>query len=711
MAQLIYYAECRDINNSPLRINIYRDTQEEVTAKELVLASEPIVIDYHSDDLFQPLKQSACTINVLTDEVLLDLYTGSTNEVTVQVYKNGRLFWFGFLTPNVYSSEYNSNLDLLSLEFIDSIAQLENIKYKSTDDDFITFLEVIHKAFNQIDIDPIIKYIVYPDTLKIYSDTNLLKGLYVQTRNFIDEGEEPETYKWILSELMCYLGFSMMQYGNSIYILDYEGIRNEDSTPYVLYNRITGSTLQTPPPSEGAFDVYNLGIAETNGSISLGNVYNQVNLVANTNPIGDLIPDLFDDLTNQNADPNKYYQKELNDTTHLTAYFNSSKWVTSGAFLGLAEPVEEVTLDLMYKGKNGAVVNGGIMAGTVFQKADSYKNEDGKPSTLDWNDYLTMILTNQFQVIPYLKPNLQIEKKNQIFKGGNIIIDINYMLSQTPIVTDKEGSSDAVFYDGQYSAGIKDTKFKSKLQIGDYYYNGNEWTTTESYFYLARKNKVGEPIFNNFYNLTNQVSYEDNLVDTGDGVLIRLPDSVLYGTFLFELYIPDGMATKFNPRTDKVDSYTIPYYCHIKDLKVVYTNQKHYVDIFNEEKNDEDILYSSVIDEKYITEMDDLDFKINTYSPNIGSYSYVLHKVGNTYDFVDTFQYAGQEKKMEEFILEKYVDYYSKPKMIYTNTLNNKGYVMPFTMLYESLLKRKFIPDSISYNLLDDTVTVNAKEV
>lgn len=54
----------------------------------------------------------------------------------------------------------------------------------------------------------------------------------------------------------------------------------------------------------------NIGVSESAGSISLGDVYNKVSVVANMNQITNLCPELLDDdkdIVNQNSDPNKYY--------------------------------------------------------------------------------------------------------------------------------------------------------------------------------------------------------------------------------------------------------------------------------------------------------------------------------------------------------------------------------------------------------------------
>lgn len=92
-----------------------------------------------------------------------------------------------------------------------------------------------------------------------------------------------------------------------------------------------------------------IGVSSSNGSISLDSVYNKVTVVANTNAIGDLCPDLIDDddLENQNSDPDKYYTQTIDDTVFLSAYFKSKEnWET----LQSVEEMDDSNIGNIYYG-------------------------------------------------------------------------------------------------------------------------------------------------------------------------------------------------------------------------------------------------------------------------------------------------------------------------------------------------------------------------
>jgi CRISPR/Cas system-associated protein Cas7 (RAMP superfamily) len=181
MYKLRYYSTFKDICNNTLRLEIYKDLEETVTAEELILSADAVSIEYSSEDLFKPLKQSGCSVNVLTSTVLIDLYTGKLNDVTIKIYKNDSLFWFGYLTPNIYSSEFSSDYDLLTLEFVDCIAQLENIKYTyiSSKGTIRSFYEVVTYILDKIDTAKTIDMIYLHNGLQINLSDDLLNKLMI----------------------------------------------------------------------------------------------------------------------------------------------------------------------------------------------------------------------------------------------------------------------------------------------------------------------------------------------------------------------------------------------------------------------------------------------------------------------------------------------------------------------------------------------------
>ncbi len=751
MYKMIYYSRFKDLNEHEYRIEIYKDTEDSLSPKGLILSDTPVVITYKGDDIYKPLKQSSCSINVLTDDVLRELYTGKLDEVKLKVLKDGELFWVGFLTPNVYNSEYNSEFDLLTLEFIDTIAQLENTKFQKSDNKISTFMAVMDRVLKVVDKDRDIKKILLQSSISLNDSDDILNKLFIQERNFFDEEDEPETNKSVLEDILTYLGMSMVQYKDAFFILDYDAV-TKGNFLFVEYDLVAGvSKVKTIEKDERFLS--DIGVYEANGNISLGDVFNKVSVIAVNNPIKDILRGLFDEstLTNQNKDPNKYYSTDTGEEVYFSAYFNSSAWDNM-------KPVISSFQDQTIQEVTDQNVNE-ITSGSFFQKNDKYTKADGEPSSLNWVDSFTMKRASDMDFGSKEFKALSAKVDYVIYKGGYFIIDFKYLFNNSNFSNKTDEDKDVVYTNDKFTTSFHDTKFMCKLKIGDSYYTGEGWKSwTKDYlpnkdffdnaiigvevhgserkyyyiykggkkyigeeearrieakdrFFLVHKNNINDPIYNTWKNLTNQVSYKENLVDSQNGVLIKLPQGVIDGELEFELYAPNDLGEYANGRTTGAGKYnTFVQYCHVKDLALVYTNNKFYIDIFNRKEYDPDILYTNEIEKGFVSEKDDIELRINTYTEKASSYSYVICKTIDGYDFVEKVYNKNYSKamKMEESIIAKNVERYSVPKYIYTNTVNNKD-IKPYTVV--KLMDRRFVVNSISYDLSADAAEITAVEL
>lgn len=254
-----------------------------------------------------------------------------------------------------------------------------------------------------------------------------------------------------------------------------------------------------------------------------------------------------------------------------------------------------------------------------------------------------------------------------------------------------------------------------------YYFerNGEKIYTTEEYYFecflrdrflLVHKNKEGDKIFDDDKQLTNTVSYKMNLVDSEDGIAIPLPDNVVQGELTFELYRPNHLGKQPCYATDGGSAFC--YAFHFSDLSLKYTTDKYSVNMFTGKKYELDQKYENEIDSDNVTEFEDIELRINTYNEHAGSYSYVISKTGNKYDYVGELLNKNTSKSTlsEEHIIDKYSKYYSTPKLIYNNTLKDADKVTPLTKYYENTLDTTFIGNTLIYNLSNNSVDVTINE-
>lgn len=493
-----YYGEYDDLNNNRIKVEILVDSYSG-SPIELLMSRPAVTINYNTEDVFQPFKKSGAEISFLVENVIEDLFTGALTSPKVRIYRNNVLFWWGYITPNIYTQPYKDEYDVLTLECIDSLAQLANKDFIQKTD-VQSLLGVILEILFDLNIDA--TKIYYPDCVSLYNPFSpALANLYIQERNFYDEKNEPEKCDDVIGEMLKYLGFQMMQWKDAYFIFDYQGIKN-GKYGYYCYDFNSGTTSSVTLDFT-AKEITEELIGVGRGTVTLGGIYNKVTVIANTNPMGDVLPDFEDeeDLINQNEDPNKYYEESYTfedvDNTLLSGFFKSkANWnytqpqIGGGLSPTPLTPVDEVTLSNRDE----------LTEATFWQKVDSYKDEDGEPSSLSWKTYLTFI--GDGYMLPYLElANI----KKVILNGGYLIFNMRYKLSTDArahsVVKSMYDSStfgtctnlkwtDNPDYIGA-SNWPNDTMFRAKLSVGDYYYNGVGWFLTSDYqAWKTRQNAI-----------------------------------------------------------------------------------------------------------------------------------------------------------------------------------------------------------------------------
>ena len=525
MYKLRYYNSFKDINENTIKVEVYIDTTDVVKAEELYSSAEPITITYSGeDDIFQPLKLSGASINFLVKNVLSDLYTGELRKIRVHILKNSELLWLGYCTPNIYSQSYNDEYEELTIECVDTISIGENIDYKyiQTESKISTFSEVIYHILNLLDPDKVIPNIYLHNSISLEEgESELLDRLALQERNFFDEEEEPQKVKEVLEDLFRFLGLTLFQWKNSYYAIDPKAL-SSGINDFSVYSRETEKYIEDVTLDLESRNLMSIGIGERNGSISLGDVFNKVNVIANTNAMDSLIPNAVEDeedIVNQNVNPNKIWEtqntiyEDMNnqkgskkDYTILSGYFKSlNNW---GYLHPFAIDMNNFTSTIIPEVTIGNIDD--IYSGVVWQKVSQYIIEE-EPSSLDWSPYLTIIRKdgNYFDTGFELFEWLSLKKQPlQLFKGGYMIIDMCYRMSfhnrANTVYNDQSYNHydrkwvNETFTNSKYGLGFVNTRIPCHLDIGDYYFDGDEWVLYSTYHDKVEKGyykPVGGPVY------------------------------------------------------------------------------------------------------------------------------------------------------------------------------------------------------------------------
>ena len=230
---------------------------------ELMLSDSPFIVTYESEDgnIYKPYKCSTATVGLLQTEYNFEFSNTSGNNVLVTLlrFKNGRkeedikdseldpnyskevqidnicysVEWVGYATPNTYSQSLEDYYDEFELECQDALSTLQYFPYKMGDlyKTYISFIAIIKKCCASIRT---YKNIYVADTLRLPTseDGDIFNFCYVDQRNFFDEDEVAKTALEVIEQLCLYLNVSIIPYGDSLYIVDYNGIKNGYNSYY-----------------------------------------------------------------------------------------------------------------------------------------------------------------------------------------------------------------------------------------------------------------------------------------------------------------------------------------------------------------------------------------------------------------------------------------------------------------------------------------------
>ena len=509
----MYFCDFKDLNDNSLRLEIYTqiDTVSQIVNEYELKLSFPsaITIEYEAESVFAPLKKSGASINIFTDDLLADLYTGQLLTPYVKIYKENQLIWFGFVTPNLYSQPYQKVYDNLTIECTDTLSTLANVDYTFLHNDRAsTFLDVITHVLDLVDPDHVINDLYITKAVSYNGNGDVLSALGIFEQNFFDEVDNPQKCDEVLGEIMKYLGLTMMQYRDSYYIVD---VSDGSTSAFIKYDRTELTKTEVTLSELTTRYVADIGVARTSGQVTLNGIYNQVSIVANMlateNPIeADTSDDtygatLFSDLVNQNADPDHVQTINLwidsnadvnsgidgawalSETDGYTHFILENSWWRSAGAWQTAPTRFYTTGSTTLVNFNGEFTFtkaterssvAGIkqwhwQTGATWQKNMSY-NADEIPSEWNFTPVLT-IAAGRGRGAMLEDYVIKTERQITAYKGGVLTIDIDFARSSWPFVCNGLPETSHTYNEGD------NLIFPAKLSVGNKYWNGASWKT------------------------------------------------------------------------------------------------------------------------------------------------------------------------------------------------------------------------------------------
>lgn len=580
------------------------------------------------------------------------------------------------------------------------------------------------------------------------------------------------TMQEVLEEICKYLGFVCVGDGEDIYLLDYDAIRrgynvyNKYTIGSTAYTEITLSkTLEI-----GLNDY--MGAANT---ISLDNVYNKVSVKDSFYTFDSVIPSIYDTSVNITKSQDSALASSTNINNGMYGEVVSGKMGnidgdSNNNMICYVDRVYDPQHDryttynacflkyfnnpnytfYSYKNTSNDSLNytdTKTLFGSCIMKADIIKLEK-TPSF--WEEWIRKVTSHQMTLDEWLarneisnisfsnyvcmfNPNTQNHIQNEqitsypylqskdvdttaFFGGANacLIISGKYIWhyfndDPYPIPT----NADVDISEGRYAMDASDTYLLAKLQWGNEYWNGSAWTNSNTTFKIRYMNEAAESddrradatIFDDL-EFVNTVTWRIGTSEKGyyipipqNKVLTGLPKITLYKPF-----DPNYHSTKSGSDEGRHYKHSVVFLKDF-DIKAV-VGDPTYSDV-----NKSDTIYTNIIDEHHVQELDEIEFKICTNDNKNPNYSCTAYHDNLGYHFVSGLTNSAMSLTMtaEEILINRLCNQYKQPRVRLTLQLKND--IVPYEKLITPLLSTKhFVVDSQSIDYYNNQSTITIVE-
>lgn len=211
--------------------------------------------------------------------------------------------WVGYATPNIYNQPYNRIIEECVLECQDVLSCLEYYDYNPNSAGSSTFLQSITSSLRLLPNNPI-KNVYMTNTIRqsvVYRENqDIIKQLSTINDNWIDEDGERTNCLDVISNLMQYLGVTIIQWKDSIYITTPDAIANDlkyyykETVPTTISNiiRHTGNNTFFEVGDNYEISENELGASST--TLSTTSSYKKASITTDEYYEGNLAPDISD---------------------------------------------------------------------------------------------------------------------------------------------------------------------------------------------------------------------------------------------------------------------------------------------------------------------------------------------------------------------------------------------------------------------------------
>lgn len=331
----------------------------------LYFTDDPVEIESQVNDTFDHLLKYQASIKLLTSNFIPDFFCASARDAVVNIYKDDICIFAGYIEPQAYSQGYNETYDELDLSCIDVLSALQYSKYRNIGSAGIlynlvkadagqrTFYDIVTEMLNgaasTLDIVGGHSIYYYYDGSKAVDSNaanhyNIFSKLSISELLFLGDKED-DTWQQdeVIEEILRYLNLHIVQDGFTFYIFDWATVKGSSDISWTAIN----DTTKTATTSRGTTTIETAIAADTDTTISVGEVYNQLLLTCKIESVESVI------------------ESPLDDDLLVSPYGNKQKYMTEYSSEG--EGVKAIkAFEAMIKG-NSTDYDGGTVTNWYLQ--------------------------------------------------------------------------------------------------------------------------------------------------------------------------------------------------------------------------------------------------------------------------------------------------------------------------------------------------------
>lgn len=272
---------------------------------------DPVEVRSEMNDTFDHLLRHSATIRLLARDFQSALFVTDCRKAVVRISRGGNCVFAGFLAPRTYQQPFNEVEDSLELNCIDTLAALQYARYGDVGKAGVSYA-ALKASVDQVTMASLVTGILqgimsgvvaagetvnyWYDGSKAIDSQNahshsILNDILVNELLFLGDSED-DTWQQdqVLEEVLRYLNLHIVQEGLTYYIFSWETVKDNQNISW--RDLVSGATATT---SRKTVDI-SLDIAEdTNTTISMGDVYNHLELTCDVKSVTEVVESPLDD--------------------------------------------------------------------------------------------------------------------------------------------------------------------------------------------------------------------------------------------------------------------------------------------------------------------------------------------------------------------------------------------------------------------------------